>query len=142
MSEPNSTETVHDVLRSAQVVAVLGASSDLAKPGGYVPRYLLEHGYRVLPVNPKYEGEELFDARCAARLRDLEAPVDVVDVFRPSEELPKHLDDIFAMQPKPKVVWLQRGIRNDAVARELVDAGIDVVQDRCAMAEHKRLSDA
>lgn len=139
MTELSTPEAAHDVLRSARVVAVLGASSNPAKPASYVPRYLAEHGYRVLPVNPRHEGEELFGARCAARLQDLQAPVDVVDVFRPSEKLPEHLDDILAMRPKPKVVWLQEGIRNDTVAQKLVDAGVDVVQDRCAMAEHKRL---
>lgn len=65
--------------------------------------------------------------------------VDVVEVFRRSEALPEHLDEILAMEPKPKVVWFQKGIRNDGVARRLIAAGIDVVQDRCMYEEHRRL---
>lgn len=74
-------------------------------------------------------------------LADLDGPVDVVDVFRCGEALPDHLEEILAMDPRPRVVWMQQGIRNGEVAQKLTDAGIDVVQDRCMYANHRRLYD-
>lgn len=125
-------------LREARTVAVLGASTRPSRPAHYVPAYLVEQGYRVLPVNPMHEGEPLFGQTIKRTLAELPGPVDIVDVFRRSEHLPDHVDDILAMQPWPKVVWLQSGIENDTVARLLEEKGIRVVQDRCTYADHRR----
>jgi predicted CoA-binding protein len=128
------------LLASVSTIAVLGASTDPAKPAHQVPTYLQQHGYTIVPVNPAAAGAELFGATVAARLDELRVPVDVVDVFRRPEALPGHLDDILAMRPLPRVVWLQRGIRHDDVAAKLRAAGIQVTQDRCLKIEHRRLS--
>ena len=124
-------------LAEAHRIAVLGAHPDPAKPAHYVPDYLHERGYVILPANPVYAGQTLWGEPVRATLAEIAPPVDVVDVFRRSEELPSHLDEILAL--RPALVWLQAGIRNDAVARRLEDAGIAVVQDRCLMVEHRRL---
>ena len=127
------------ILGSSYTVAVLGAHPEESRPAYYVPAYLLEHGYRILPVNPKYAGGELFGEKVLAKLTEVAEPVDVVDVFRGSDKLPGHLGEILAMNPPPAVVWLQKGVRNDEFAQTLADAGITVVQDRCMLEEHRRL---
>jgi len=88
-------------------------------------------------VNPRFTGETMFGAATVGQLADLREPVDVVDVFRRSDVLATHVADILAMRPLPKLVWLQSGIENDEVAAELVAAGIDVIQDRCMLADHR-----
>ncbi len=127
------------MLEKARTIAVLGAHDDPAKPARYVPEYLAEQGYRVLPVNPVFLGQRAWGEPFAGRLVDLARPVDVVEVFRRREHLPGHLDDLLAMRPAPGLVWLQLGVRNDEVARRLLEAGIDVVQDRCMLADHRAL---
>lgn len=134
-----SDEALGNVLETARTVAVLGAHPDPGKPAHFVPRYLAENGYRIVPINPGYTDRQLFGETPRAELTDLEEEIDIVDVFRRSEHLPAHADEILAMRPLPKVVWLQQGIRHDEVARELAEAGIDVVQDACMLAMHKKL---
>jgi hypothetical protein len=126
------------LLRTSPVVAVLGAHREPHRAAFYVPEYLAGHGYDVWPVNPLLVGQMLFGRRTLATLAEIPVPVDLVDVFRRSEHLPAHVDDILAMSPRPRAVWFQLGIRNDAVARVLADAGITVVQDRCTLADHRR----
>lgn len=139
MRELTSQDDVRRVLEASRTVAVLGAHVNPAKPAHYVPQYLHDQGYRILPVNPVYAGHTLWGEPVVDALPDLDEPVDVVDVFRRAEHLPAHVPNILAMDPLPKVVWLQLGIRNDAVARELVDAGIEVIQDRCMLADHRNM---
>ncbi len=137
MRELTTQEDIRRVLTEARTVAVLGAHSAPAKPAHYVPDYLHGQGYRILPVNPVFAGQTLWGETVRTTLAELGEPVDVVDVFRRGELVPAHVPDILAMEPRPKVVWLQLGIRNDAAAAELVDAGIEVVQDRCTLADHR-----
>lgn len=132
-----SDDVLRDVLTVARRIAVLGAHPDPAKPAHYVPDYLFHRGYALLPANPVYAGKTLWNAPVRATLAECEPPVDVVDVFRRSEQLEAHVDDMLAV--RPRLVWLQSGIRNDAVASRLESAGIAVVQDRCLMVEHRRL---
>lgn len=128
------------ILRDARVVAVLGAHGSPERPACYVPAYLVTQGYRVLPVNPALVGTSLFGEPVRATLAELAGEaVDVVDVFRRPELLPGHEADLLAMRPLPKVVWLQQGIRNDAFAERLRAQGIEVVQDRCTLADHRAL---
>jgi len=134
-----SEEALRNVLQTARTVAVLGAHPEPRKAAHYVPRYLHEHGYRIVPVNPVYTDRVLFGETPRAALTDLDEQIDVVDVFRRAEHLPAHVGEILAMRPRPKVVWLQQGIRHDEVARELAEAGIDVVQDACMLALHRKL---
>ncbi|PIV99935.1 MAG: CoA-binding protein [Deltaproteobacteria bacterium CG_4_9_14_3_um_filter_63_12] len=130
-------DSIKSVLSKAKVVAVLGAHKDTTRPSHFVPAYLAENGYEVVPVNSQFEGEDLFGKSVATSLAMIGRPVDVVDVFRRSEALPGHLSEILSMQPRPKVVWFQKGIRNDEVAEQLSNAGIDVVQGRCMLEDHK-----
>lgn len=127
------------LLRRARRVAVLGASTHASRAGHYVPRYLHGQGYEIHPVNPVHAGQWLFGREVVASLADLSVAVDVVDVFRRADRLPSHLDELLALRPRPGAVWLQSGIRDDRFARALSEAGIDVVQDRCMLADHQRL---
>ena len=132
-------EEVKRVLRESETVAVLGANVRESKAAHYVPKYLYGEGYTIYPVNPVHDGKTLFGEPFCSNLRDLQKPIDVVDVFRRSDHLPEHVEDILAMEPRPRVVWFQSGIRHDEVAQELSDAGIDVIQSRCMLADHQRL---
>ena len=127
------------ILRKARSVAVLGAKTGADEPAYYVPAYLHARGYRIHPVNPVIAGRALFDTKAVARLADLAGPVDVVEIFRRPERLRGHSGEILALPWRPKAVWFQLGIRNDAAAETLARAGIRVVQDRCMMPEHRRL---
>ncbi len=127
-----------EVLARSRVVAVLGAQRDAYLPAHYVTDYLHRHGYRILPVNPVHLGHTLWGEPFRAHLTELTEPVDLVDVFRRPDALDDHLADFLAMQPHPRTVWFQLGIRNDRVAAALAAAGIDVVQDRCTKADHAR----
>jgi len=127
------------IFREAKTIAVLGAKADSSEPAYYVPAYLHSHGYRIHPVNPRFAGRRLHDAETVASLRDLAEPADVIEVFRRPEYLAGHADEILALPWRPKFVWFQLGIRNDAAAEKLARAGIRVVQDRCMMPEHRRL---
>lgn len=133
---------LRDILRQTRTIAVLGAHDDPQRPACFVPTYLREHGYRVLPVNPRLAGKPLFEQTVVADLRELSEPVDLLDVFRRPEALEGHLDEILGMSPPPRVVWLQEGVRHDAFAERLLHAGIEVVQDHCAKAEHQRLMES
>lgn len=137
MKELTSRDEIRQVLADARTIAVLGAHVETSKPAHYVPDYLHDQGYRILPVNPVFAGRTLWNEPVRSTLAELDVPVDIVDVFRLGEVIPMHLPDILAMDPKPKQVWFQLGIRNDAVAQELITAGIQVVQDRCTLADHR-----
>jgi predicted CoA-binding protein len=127
------------ILREARTIAVLGAKAPPFEPAHYVPAYLREHGYRILPVNPTLAGRSLFGVPVVPALADLDEPVDIVEVFRRPEYLPGHAEEVLAMARRPAVVWFQLGIRHDGAAERLARAGIRVVQDRCMMPEHRRL---
>lgn len=130
-------ENLHDFLVSARTIAVLGAHPNPNKAAFYVSDYLGRKGYRLFPVNPVYAGQELWGQTVVRKLTDLGEPIDIVDVFRRSEALPDHLEEILAA--RPKLVWLQSGILNDSFAETLRQAGIQVVQDRCLMVVHRQL---
>lgn len=143
---PDRDQQSRRILQTVRTIAVLGYRDEPSAPGHYVAAYLAEQGYRVIGVNPKLAGEQRFGQTVVASLGDLEGPVDLVDVFRRAEALPGHLDEFLALAPaddaaqaEPPVVWFQLGIRNDEVAASLREAGFEVVQDRCTLAEHRRL---
>jgi predicted CoA-binding protein len=130
---------LREILTGSPTVAVLGVHLEPEKAAFYVPEYLHDEGYRVIGVNPKFIDETLFGERVRATLREIDEPIDIVDVFRRPEDIPAHLDDILAMKPRPRVVWFQLGIRHDDAAKVLEEAGITVVQNRCTLADHQRL---
>ncbi|UBV43278.1 CoA-binding protein [Deinococcus taeanensis] len=135
------TDQIQQVLTDHKVIAVVGFHHDAMKPAYYVPEYMHRQGYTIIPVNPALaaRGETHFGVRAVATLAEITVPVDIVDVFRRSDKVREHLPDILAMTPPPKVVWLQLGIRDDATAQQLTQRGIDVVQDRCLLADHRAL---
>ena len=133
-------ETDHElreILERTKTFAVLGMKAHAEEDAYRVPLYLQQHGYRIVPVNPKLR--EVLGEPAYARLAEVPIPVDLVDIFRASENLPAHVGEILAMQPRPSVVWFQLGIRHDVSASQLEAAGIRVVQDRCIMVDHRRL---
>lgn len=129
---------VEEVLEGARVIAVLGAHVEEYKPAFYVPDYMHGQGYRILPVNPTFPSEQRWGESFRRLLAEIEEPVDVVNVFRRSAAVPEHVEDILAMTPRPRWVWLQLGVHSDLAAAQLEEAGITVVQDRCLLADHRR----
>jgi predicted CoA-binding protein len=127
------------ILTGSPTIAVLGVHTEPEKAAFYVPEYLHDEGYKILGVNPRFAGQTLFGNPVRATLSELDEPVDLVDVFRTSSDVPGHVEDILAMSPRPKVVWLQLGIKNEDAAAVLEAAGIVVVQNRCTLADHQRL---
>jgi uncharacterized protein len=139
MTELRGLSEMKGILAGARTIAVLGAHPKRFKAAFYVPEYLHGQGYRILPVNSRYVGQELWGEPVRASLAELGESVDIVDIFRASAKVPEHLADILAMEPLPALVWLQQGIRNDEVGRAMHEAGIDFVQDRCTLADHRAL---
>jgi len=132
-------EGLATILREAKTIAVLGAKADRAEPAFFVPAYLLARGYRILPVNPKFRGQRIFDVPVVATLAELPETAEVIEVFRRPEYLPGHAEEILSLPWRPRAVWFQLGIRHDGAAERLARSGIRVVQDRCMMPEHRRL---
>jgi uncharacterized protein len=135
----HSLENVKPILENSHRIAVIGVSASPEKPAHYVPEYMLENGYEIVPVNASLANQELFGQTVRSSLSEIDGAVDMVDMFRRSEHLDGHLEDILALNPRPKYVWLQLGIRNDEFAAQLEAVGIEVIQDRCLMADHHNL---
>ena len=127
------------IFEEAHTIAVLGAKADPGAPAYYVPAYLAEQGYHILPVNPRLSGRSVHGEDAVDDLSELSEPADVIDVFRRPEYLLDHAEEILAMPQRPAVVWFQLGISHDGAAERLAREGIRVVQDRCMMPDHRRL---
>ena len=136
----NSAE-IGNLLNETCTIAVLGIKTEAqaGQPAFYVPSYLQNAGFQIIPVPVYYpDATRILGQQVYRRLVDIPIDVDLVNVFRRSQEVPLHLDDMLAK--KPKAVWMQSGISNDAVAETLAKAGIKVVQDRCLMVDHRWLN--
>lgn len=134
-------EGLRQLFAETRRVAVLGIKTERQayQPAFYVPQYLVNAGLEVVPVPVYYpEVTEILGQKVYRKLADVPGPVDMVNVFRRSEDIPPHVEDILAA--KPKSVWFQSGIRNDGAAERLARAGIKVVQDLCLMVEHRALA--
>jgi uncharacterized protein len=131
---------IQRILRDASRIAVLGIKTEAqsGQPAFWVAEYLQSAGYQIVPV-PVYfpDVTEILGEPVFRRVADVPGTLDLVLLFRRSRDVPQHLDDLLAAAPR--AVWMQTGIRNDEVARRLAEAGIEVVQDRCAMIEHRML---
>ncbi len=127
-------EEIREVL-SLKRIAVVGMSRDPAKPANYVPKYLMERGYEVIPVNPT--ADEILGLKVYKSLKEVPGTVDVVDVFRPSEAVPEVVRE--AVSVRPKVIWLQEGIYHPEAVEIAKANGIKIVWNRCMMREHRRL---
>lgn len=132
-------EQIGEILREVKRIAVLGIKTEAQphQPAFYVPEYLHNAGYDVVPV-PVYfpDATIILGKHVYRKVADIPGGVDMVNVFRRSADVLPHVDDILAA--KPKVVWMQSGIRNEEAAQRLAEAGIKVIQDRCAMVEHRQ----
>jgi uncharacterized protein len=133
-------DLIRATLKSVRTIAMVGASDNPARPSFFVLKYLLERGYRVIPVNPGKAGGAFLGQTVYARLADIPEPVDMVDIFRASEAAGGVTDEALAMQPLPKVIWMQLTVRNDAAAARAEAAGLTVIMNRCPKIEYGRLS--
>ncbi|WP_420409046.1 CoA-binding protein [Hoeflea sp.] len=131
---------IADLLHSVKTVAVVGASANEVRPSFFVMKYMLDKGYRVIPVNPGQAGNLILGQMTYARLSDIPEPVDMVDVFRASDAVPGIVDEVLALKPLPKVIWMQLTVRHDEAAARAEAAGIKVVMNRCPKIEYARLS--
>ena len=129
--------TLRRLLRENHVIAIVGLSGDWFRPSYFAAKYLQEHGYRIVPVNPRYAGRSILGERCFAGLREITDKVDVVDVFRKTEDVPPIAEDAIAIGAK--VLWQQIGVKNEAAAACACAAGLETVMDRCMKIEHGRL---
>jgi predicted CoA-binding protein len=134
MVEPD-INTLRRILKTSRVIAVVGLSADWFRPSYFVAKYMMEHGYRIIPVNPRYR--EILGQMCYPSLRDIPEKVDIVDVFRKTDDVPPIADDAIAIGAK--VLWQQIGVTNQAAAVKAQAAGLDAVMDRCVKIEHARL---
>jgi len=132
--DPSSDEQIRDIL-SLNKVAVVGMSKNPSKAAHYVPKYLFENGYDITPVNPS--SDEILGKKSYNSVSDIVGDVDIVDVFRPSDQVLPIIQE--AIKKKPKVIWLQQGIHNLEAEELAKSAGIKVVFNRCMLAEHQRL---
>jgi predicted CoA-binding protein len=133
----DSDDGLRELLEASRTIAVVGIKNDESEDAYRVPLYMQHQGHRILPVNPKL-GRVLGEP-AAGSLAEIEVPVDLVNLFRAPDHIPAHVDEILAMQPRPRAVWMQLGIVHGASAARLRAEGIQVVQDRCIMVEHRRL---
>lgn len=127
--------TLRRILADSRTIAVVGLSASWHRPSNFAAKYMQEHGYRVIPVNPQYE--EVLGERCYKRLTEVPEKIDIVDCFRAASEIDAIVDDAIAIGAK--VLWMQLGIVHNEAARRARDAGLEVVMDRCVKIEHARL---
>jgi predicted CoA-binding protein len=146
---PDGLSTRHDrypdaeiraLLRQTRTVALVGASANPARPSWIVLKYLIDRGYAVTPVNPGLAGQTLLGRAVVASLADLPEPVDMVEIFRNAEAAGPLVDEALALDPLPKVIWMQLGVRNDAAAARAEARGVTVIMNRCPKIEYGRLS--
>ena len=132
--DTHSDEEIIEIL-NLRKVAVIGMSKHQEKAAHFVPKYLSENGFDIIPVNPN--SDEILNKKCHKEINDIKDDIDIVDVFRPSEDVLSFVKD--AIKKNPKVIWLQEGIHNEEAENLAREHGIDVVFNRCMLAEHQRL---
>jgi len=130
----NAPEVIDRILAETKTIAVVGLSSDGTRASNSVSRYIQSNGYRIIPVNPNEA--TVLGEKCYARLEDVPEKIDLVDVFRRSEEAGQHVDE--AIRIGARGVWLQEGVIDQEAARRAIEAGLDVVMDRCILKEHMK----
>ncbi len=131
---------IRGILNTVKTIAMVGVSAKENRPSYFAFKYLLERGYRMIPVNPGLAGGELLGQKVFGKLADIPEPVDMVDIFRAATYALGIVEDVLKMQPRPRVVWMQLGIRNDAAAALAEQSGLKVVMNRCPKIEYGRLS--
>ncbi len=132
--------TIRAILQGVRTIAIVGASNNPARPSYIVVKYLAERGYDVIPVNPGLAGGEIVGRPVYARLSDVPGPIDMVEIFRNSQAAGPIVDEALALDPQPRVIWMQLSVRNDEAAARAEAAGVQVVMNRCPKIEYGRLS--
>jgi len=130
---------IRKILGEAKTIAIVGASANTARPSFFVTKYLVSKGYDVIAVNPGRAGEDIAGAPVVASLSDIEKPIDMVDIFRSSDAAAGVVDEALALDPLPKVIWMQLSVRNDEAAAKAEAAGVQMVMNRCPKIEFARL---
>jgi predicted CoA-binding protein len=131
---------IRGILNTVKSIAMVGASAKENRPSYFTFKYLLEHGYHMIPVNPGHAGHAVLGQRIYTRLADIPEPIDMVDIFRPSEYARDIVHEALTLNPRPRVIWMQLGIRNDEAAALAEANGMQVVMNRCPKIEYGRLS--
>jgi predicted CoA-binding protein len=131
---------IRGILNTVKTIAMVGVSANTSRPSYFAFKYLLERGYRMIPVNPGLAGQDLLGQKAYAALRDIPEPVDMVDIFRASQYAMAIVEEALAMQPRPAVIWMQLGVRDDVAAALAEANGLKVVMNRCPKIEYGRLS--
>ena len=137
MSDSSDINTLRRILKQYRTIAVVGLSANWYRPSFFAAKYMQEHRYRIIPVNPSYKGQEILGEKVYASVRDIPEKVDIVDCFRKSEDIEPIADEAIAIGAK--VLWMQIGVMNEKAAAKARKAGLEVVQDRCVKIEHGRL---
>jgi predicted CoA-binding protein len=135
-----SNDYIAEILNTVKSVAIVGASANDVRPSFFVTKYLIDKGFTVFPINPGHAGREILGRMTYARLADVPEPIDMVDIFRASAAVPPIVDEVLALTPLPKVIWMQLTVRHDEAAAKAEAAGIKVVMNRCPKIEYGRLS--
>ena len=131
---------IRGILNTVKSIAMVGISPKDNRPSYFAFKYLLERGYRMIPVNPGQAGKEILGQKVYAKLADIPEPVNMVDIFRGSQFAMGIIEEALAMTPKPQVIWMQLTVRDDAAAAKAEAAGFKVVMNRCPKIEYGRLS--
>src|SRR6185437_10750205 len=131
---------IRGILNTVKTVAMVGFSPKESRPSYFAFKYLLERGYRVIPVNPGHAGKEVLGQKIYASLSDIPEPIDMIDIFRGSEHVLPIVQEALKLSPKPAVIWMQLTVRNDEASKLTEDAGLKVVMNRCPKIEYGRLS--
>jgi predicted CoA-binding protein len=131
---------IRSILADVKSIAMVGVTDSPVRASNIVARYLSGKGYRVYPINPKLAGTEIAGKIVLTRLADVPEPIDMVDIFRRPDAIAGVVEEALALEPKPKVIWLQLGLRDDAVAARAEAAGLRVVMNRCPKIEYGRLA--
>ena len=131
---------IRGILNTVKSIAMVGASEKENRPSYFAFKYLLERGYNMIPINPGHAGEDLLGRRIYARLADVTEPIDMVDIFRASRYALPIVEEALALKPRPQVIWMQLGIRNEEAAALAEANGLKVVMNRCPKIEYGRLS--
>ena len=139
-NDPYPDTYIRGILNTAKTIAMVGASINEVRPSYFAFKYLLERGFHMIPVNPGHAGKDLLGQRVYARLADIPEPIDMVDIFRPSEYALGIVHEALKLEPRPQVIWMQLGVRNDEAAVLAEANGIKVVMNRCPKIEYGRLS--
>jgi predicted CoA-binding protein len=135
-----SDSYIRGILNTVKTIAMVGASDKENRPSYFAFKYLIERGYNMIPVNPGRAGRDLLGRRIYARLADIAEPIDMVDIFRASSHVPPVVQEALALKPRPQVIWMQLGVRNDEAAALAEANGLKVVMNRCPKIEYGRLS--